>query len=219
MPNTHLVGERAAPRSNELGEAKAGLASRVNRAARHADLEGERLASRVNRTTRHEPNKPNNPMTHETTEQPQRKHPAHMPPIERHNAPVVLFVTLAIKPRGPFLTNARFLDAFTKACADADAWTVGHYLIMPDHVHLFCRPAAVPHIGIKRWASYLKRRVTAHLGDHTWTWQTDCWDTQMRDQPHYIAKRAYVHQNPARADLMQEPEEWPWQGELSVIQW
>ena len=136
-----------------------------------------------------------------------------MPPVARHNQPVILFVTLAIQPRGPHLANERFRDAFVAACADADAWSVGFYLIMPDHAHLFCRPASMPIVGIKRWSVYLKERITkrlradgsaqprppaekpdacmegeASLSRLPWRWQPDCWDTQMRGGEHYHEK-------------------------------
>jgi REP element-mobilizing transposase RayT len=94
---------------------------------------------------------------------PQRKRPVHIPPVERHNEPVILFVTLAIRPRGDFLANAKSQTAFVGACADADAWSVGRYVIMPDHVHLFCSPAKVPRVPVKRWSGYLKERITKRL--------------------------------------------------------
>ena len=94
---------------------------------------------------------------------PQRKRPVHMPPVERHNEPVILFVTIGTQPRVPVFANERFHGAFVSACGDADAWTVGKYMIMPDHLHLFCGPARWPRIGIKRWAAYLKERITKRL--------------------------------------------------------
>ena len=179
----------------------------------------------------------------------QRKRPVHMTPLERHNAPTILFVTLAIQPRGPFLANAFFCEAFMAACVDADAWSVGFYLIMPDHVHLFCRPAKEPAIGIKRWSVYLKERITKRLragdgeggsaqprppGLHPpdgspqvrppglripWRWQSDCWDTQMRNEEHYRNKWEHVRQNPVRKHLVKESDDWPWQGCLNVVEW
>jgi putative transposase len=191
----------------------------------------------------------------------QRKRPIHVTPVERHNIPIILFVTLAIQPRGSFLANALFRDAFVAACGDADAWSVGLYLIMPDHVHLFCRPAKNPAIGIKRWSVYLKERITKrlHVGNGkdgsvqvrppemhppdgspqvrppkgtlwkmegeavpsrlSWRWQSDCWDTQIRNEEHYRNKWEYVRQNPARKFLVKESDEWPWQGCLNVIEW
>lgn len=94
---------------------------------------------------------------------PTRKHPAHMPPVERHNMPVILFVTLSVQPRGSFLANTVTHAALLEACRDADAWNVGRYVIMPDHVHLFCAPARWPRVPIQRWAAYLKERLTKRL--------------------------------------------------------
>jgi REP element-mobilizing transposase RayT len=94
---------------------------------------------------------------------PQRKHPAHRPPVERHNEPVILFVTIGTMPRVPVFANHAFHDAFMLACGDADAWLVGKYVVMPDHIHLFCAPATFPRIAIKRWSGYLKERITKRL--------------------------------------------------------
>jgi len=174
---------------------------------------------------------------------PQRKHPVHMTPVERHNEPVLVFVTLTVHPRGPFLANAPFRSAFLGACADADAWSVGQYVIMPDHVHLFCSPAKWPRVGIERWSGYLKERITKRLnaamegeaapsrppergsvqprppGERPWRWQSDCWDTQMRSGEHYHEKWEYVRRNPVRAGFVSQPEDWPWQGEINVLRW
>ena len=214
---------------------------------------------------------------------PIRKHPVHPVPVERHNTAVVLFVTLATQPRGNFLCDAVFHEAFLSACRDADAWNVGRYVIMPDHVHLFCAPAQWPAVEIKRWSGYLKESITKRLktmladalsqglegetsasrkscqsfgrfgtaspsspldvaiaghmvegeaepsrrsirhsaSDATlpWRWQSDVWDVQMRSGEHYHEKWEYVRRNPIRAGLAQEPDAWPWQGEVNVLQW
>ena len=97
------------------------------------------------------------------TQIPRRQRPAHPPPVERHNAPVILFVTLTIKPRGNHLANETFHACFVRAGREADAWSIGRYLLMPDHVHLFCAPGMYPPVGIKRWIRYLKERTTKHL--------------------------------------------------------
>lgn len=164
---------------------------------------------------------------------------AHVPPVERHDRPIILFVTLTVQPRGDFLVSDSFHAVFLEACRDADAWSVGRYVIMPDHVHLFCAPARWPPVDIRRWAGYLKRRVTIRLeaarGDARppngdaggraslraapWRWQSDCWDTQMRSGDQYHEKGLYVRENPMRAGLVEDAEAWPFQGELNVLQW
>jgi len=86
-----------------------------------------------------------------------------MAPVVRHNEPIILFVTLGTQPRRPVFANAAFQAAFVRACDEADAWRVGRYVIMPDHLHLFCSPARVERVGIKRWSGYLKERITKRL--------------------------------------------------------
>jgi putative transposase len=189
-------------------------------------------------------NAEHNPFVSENTTKnlPVRKHPAHPVPVEGHNTAIILFVTLAIQPRGTALCNANFHEAFLSACRDADAWNVGRYVIMPDHVHFFCAPAQWPTVEIKRWSGYLKERITKRLkkmledalfegleGETVssrkttqtlpWRWQSDVWDVQMRSGEHYHEKWNYVRLNPIRAGLTQDPDGWPWQGEVNVLQW
>lgn len=185
--------------------------------------------------------------THDKAKLPQRKQPVHITPIERPNQPVILFVTIAVQPRGYHLANDLFHKVFCEACIDADRWSVGKYMIMPDHVHLFCRPAVFPVVNLLRWVQYLKERITKRLavakeksGGRTcgepqdpqsgaqgcsglspiyWKWQPGCWDTQIRDGDHYRDKWLYVQQNPVRAELVSMAEEWPFQGEVHVLRW
>jgi len=52
-----------------------------------------------------------------------------------------------------------------------------------------------------------------------WKWQSDCWDTQIRSGTHYHEKWEYVRLNPVRKELVEESDDWPWQGELNVLRW
>ena len=160
-------------------------------------------------------------------ELPKRKRPAHMPPLERHDRPVILFVTLAVQPRGDYLASELFHAVFLDACRDADTWLVGRYVIMPDHIHLFCTPSRQPAVSLRRWIQYLKERITKRLGaalssaetTRCWCWQADCWDTQVRSGEHYHERWLYVSANPVRAGLVDYVEKWAFQGELNVLRW
>jgi putative transposase len=154
-----------------------------------------------------------------TDKYPQRKHPVHMPPIERHNAPIIVLVTMNVKPRTAVLDNDKFHSAFRQAADDADAWSVGEYQIMPDHMHLFCRPAVEPRAGIAAWCTYLKKCISRHLGMHDWKWQPDVWDRQIRDQEHYRDRIQYVRMNPVRKALVDRPDDWQYRGRMNVLDW
>ena len=150
---------------------------------------------------------------------PQRKQLAHPPPTERFNQPVVLFVTACIQNEDFTLSCKDAHIALLQAWEMSNAWRVGAYMIMPDHLHLFCVPGTFPPFGIKNWNKFWKgqfRRITKL--DRT-VWQRDCWDTQMRNYDHYVEKRSYVRENPVRKGLVARTEDWPYQGELHVIRW
>ena len=159
----------------------------------------------------------NNPGEHPL---PARSHPAHPSPVSRPNESAILFVTLCTTPRGLNLNNESTHAAFLQACREADHWRVGRYVIMPDHIHLFCAPSdyAMP-TSIKKWAIYLKRLITRHIPHPCWSWQSDVWDTQLRSRIHYEEKWEYVIQNPVRGGLVTHPSDWPWMGEIHVLQW
>jgi hypothetical protein len=50
-------------------------------------------------------------------------------------------------------------------------------------------------------------------------WQRHYWDRQLRHGESYAAKWQYVRQNPIRAGLETEEDNWPYQGELNVLAW
>jgi REP element-mobilizing transposase RayT len=47
-----------------------------------------------------------------------------------------------------------------KAWTLARHWTVGRYIVMPDHLHLFCSPADPEAENVKDWAAYWKSLVS-----------------------------------------------------------
>jgi putative transposase len=101
---------------------------------------------------------------------------------------------------------------------EASAWVVGRYVIMPDHIHLFCAPGE-PEIPLDRWVSYWKRLFSQRIRNRDFSWQSHHWDTRLRRAESYDQKWDYVMKNPERAGLIERAEEWPYQGELHVLRW
>jgi putative transposase len=150
---------------------------------------------------------------------PQRRYPAHPMPIERHNQTPVVHVTVCASGRKAVLTNDAVHQALRDRWPAATHWRVGTYVIMPDHVHLFCVPGILPIQSIKRWVKYWKRLVSIQFPGLHPLWQRDCWDTQMRTLEQYQEKLAYVRQNPVRRGLVGRSDDWPFAGELNTIRW
>ena len=150
-----------------------------------------------------------------------RKHPARQPIVDIGQRSNIVFVTVCTKDRRHILDNETSHHLLVSAWEEADAWRVGRYIILPDHVHLFCAPAKRDTASLYKWITYWKALVTK-----SWPnprdkplWQRDAWDRQLRRGDSYTAKWEYVRNNPVRHHLVNDASEWPYQGELHVLQW
>ena len=148
-----------------------------------------------------------------------RKHPVHMIPVERHNEPIILFVTCNVRDRKPVFADASMHEAFLRAAGESDKWSIGEYLIMPDHIHMFCRPATSPRFSLQKWVVFLKSRMSKYCVNNEWRWQSDFWDTQMRSGEKYRQTWEYIRMNPVKKGLVARSEDWPYQGVLNDLEW
>jgi putative transposase len=137
-------------------------------------------------------------------------HPAHPPPVRRHNEPIVLHVTVCLRRDcGVRLDDEQTHRILVAAWNEATDWRVGEYVVMPDHVHLFCTPGCPNFPPIRRWAGYWKRLVGKKDPRLRGVFQEDCWDTQMRSLANFDEKLSYVRMNPVRKGLVGAWEQWP----------
>jgi REP-associated tyrosine transposase len=131
------------------------------------------------------------------------------------------FVTFCTYHRRTSLATLAVHSAFLVFCKRAYAEhdiSVGRYVIMPDHVHLFVRGAEDFHLG--RWIGALKQCLGKSMpstNSHGRIWQEGSFDHVLRSDDSYGQKWEYVRQNPVRAGLVAVPEDWPFQGEIIVI--
>ncbi len=150
-----------------------------------------------------------------------RKHPVHQPAYEQHNIPVIVFLTVCSKDRKPILANDKIHALIREAWKVADEWMVGRYVILPNHIHLFCAPGTFPPLALTRWVNFWKSHVARRWPHRTDApvWQRHFWDTQLRRGESYDLKWDYVVENPVRAGLAAREEDWPFQGEPNVLPW
>jgi putative transposase len=152
---------------------------------------------------------------------PYRRNPAHPHVHENLDEPTIVFLTVCTAARQPILACQDVAELLLTCWSDKPAWIVGRYVIMPDHVHLFCAPAAFPGRPLIQWVRYWKScaaRAWPRPGEQP-VWQRDCWDTQLRRGDSYAAKWEYVLANPVRAGLARHAADWPYQGELNALRW
>lgn len=144
---------------------------------------------------------------------------AHPHVVERHNQPVVISLTACAVRRADVFNNAAAHAALIEAWGQATQWSVGRYMIMPDHIHLFATPGVLHPEPVKDWAGYWKRLASRAQPALKGVWLRDVWDVQMRSMDHYREKQSYMEMNPVRAGLVKEPGEWPYKGCLHTIIW
>ena len=99
----------------------------------------------------------------------------------------------------------------------ATAWLVSDYLLMPDHLHLFCAPRDL-HFTIEHWISFWKNRFAMRrleLGK----FQDGGWHHRLRDGENYAVKWRYVQENPVRLGLVERIEDWPYSGRVHDLHW
>jgi putative transposase len=97
--------------------------------------------------------------------------------------------------------------------------SVGRYVIMPDHIHLF---VAMSESGptLPKWIKGLRTVLGKQLlntGVEKPHWQEGFFDHILRSSDSYGEKWDYVRMNPVRKGLSPTPEDWPFQGELNTL--
>jgi putative transposase len=148
---------------------------------------------------------------------PGRKRPAEGVYI-RMDQPTIVFMTVGTDHREPWLAQKLVQDSLELTWREADGWSVGYYLLMPDHLHLFCAPRDLS-FTLEQWLKFWKSRFKRRHLDQPWHFQRAGWDTRLRRQESYSQKWNYVRENPVRKGLVSHPDDWPYQGMINELRW
>ena len=146
-----------------------------------------------------------------------RKYPAHGV-FRTQNGPTIVFLTVCSKNRIPWIANHSVHETLCTIWTQATAWLVGDYVLMPDHIHLFATPTqeCTP---LDNWVRYWKSRFTWLDQNPSHSWQRNHWDTRLRSSVDYQEKLEYVRNNPVRKELVDDPDEWLFQGCIHSVYW
>jgi len=134
--------------------------------------------------------------------------------------PPLFFVTICTIHRRKIEDLQAVNEAFQKyahRALDEFAVAVGRYVIMPDHMHFFVRGG--DKFKLAQWVNGLKRSISVALGatKKRPLWQPGFFDHVLRNDESYSQKWQYVKENPVRAGLVQQSNQWLYQGECVVI--
>jgi len=136
----------------------------------------------------------------------------------------VYFLTCCTRHRQRVLASAPAANVLVevwRAAPRISGWTVGRYVIMPDHVHFFASPhSAAKPLGawLRDWKRWTARQLETTAGVTPPLWQPEFFDHVLRSAASYTEKWDYVYQNPVRAGLATTPEAWPHAGECEPIE-
>ena len=144
--------------------------------------------------------------------------------------PPVYFITICTKNRQKALTSefvARVLIGEWECARERHRWVIGRYVIMPDHVHFFCRPeheAKTLSRFVGAWKTWTSRRIqnlrpqpAAAATTNGSVWQREFFDHLLRSTESYSQKWDYVKENPVRAGFVANSDQWLWQGEVESL--
>jgi len=90
-----------------------------------------------------------------------RKRPAHPGPVDRHNQPTILHVSICTSPRRNILATDSMHTVLCRAWSEARRWRVGYYVVMPDHVHMLL--SVPPKYAVSQVVGYIKGKSAIHL--------------------------------------------------------
>ncbi len=144
--------------------------------------------------------------------------PPRIPNWLRWEQSTIYFVTFCVTPRKAVLANERAWQVCRNVLAKLDQWTILAAIAMPDHLHLLVAPADRD-ASMSAFAKWFKRwfddeyRTGSSVDSKTrsrWQWQEGCFDRLLRSDESLSAKWNYLRQNPVRAGLVDDPDDWPY---------
>jgi putative transposase len=109
-----------------------------------------------------------------------RKNPATGVHIQS-GRPNFVLLTVTTKDRTPWLANPVAHELLR------EAWLVSDYLLMPDHLHLYCAPLD-PQFKIEQWIVFWKRDFRRRHENKNWKFQPRGWHHRLRDDENYSSK-------------------------------
>ncbi len=98
---------------------------------------------------------------------------------------------------------------------NSEPW-LGRYVLMADHLHVFVA-LDDEKITLANWMKSLKNSLSKALRIQKISaphWQETFFDHVLRSSESYSEKWEYVCENPVRAGLVKQSEDWPFQGEI-----
>ena len=120
------------------------------------------------------------------------------------------FITFSCYQRRPYLATPSIRNLFENSLETMRKryrFFVTAYVVMPEHVHLLIsEPESVL---LATALKSLKLSVSLQTQQKPF-WQRRYYDFNVFSEAKLIEKRRYIHRNPVKRGLVQEPDTWKW---------
>jgi putative transposase len=148
----------------------------------------------------------------------------HLRRLERAwiDQPIYFITTCTFGRRTILATNeiAAILTDEWRNAHNRHGWAIGCYVIMPDHVHFFCRAEpdakSLP-ILMQKWKEWSSKRMAREVKVSGRIWQGEFFDHALRSSESYSQKWDYMKDNPVRAGLVKKSDDLPFQGGIEPL--
>ena len=135
------------------------------------------------------------------------------------------FLTCSCYHRQPWLASVTRRDLFLGILEEVRqryGFVVVGYVVMPDHIHLLISApergtqSTVMQVLKQRYAPQVLSKKNNPAQAKLWleepqhVWQRRFYDFHVFSERKRAEKLRYMHRNPVKGGLVQEPEQWPW---------
>jgi putative transposase len=90
---------------------------------------------------------------------------------------------------------------------------------MPEHTHLLVVEAESNRTTLSKWVGWWKATSTKMAENTVLRWQKGFWDRRIRSEEMLTDRLLYMINNPVRRGLVENPEQWRYQGEIWPSVW
>jgi putative transposase len=130
----------------------------------------------------------------------------------------VYFMTFCVEKRKRALDNESAWGACLSTLKKLDRWDTLAAVAMPDHFHILVSPHE-RHASVSEFSKWFKRcfwefHATSSGRSRRWRWQEGCFDRLLRSNESVAQKWEYLRQNPVRAGLVTDADDWPYQFQM-----
>lgn len=123
------------------------------------------------------------------------------------------FLTFSCYRRQPLLyisAGYRIFEVELEAVRRRYEFVVAGYVLMPEHVHLLVSEPRISSLSVA--LQVLKQETSKKLKHPEWSqfWQRRYYDFNVWSEEKRVEKLRYIHRNPVRRGLVQNPANWQW---------